>query len=65
MLDYSIPISQQFPDKVYPMGEIMDHPGDFNMKRTSNAEYRDRLYDSLISNLRKAAECHRQVRKMA
>ena len=45
----------------------MDHPGDFNMKRTSNAEYRDRdrLYDSLISNLRKAAECHRQVRKMA
>lgn len=47
-VDYSIPISQQFPDKNYPIGEIMDHPGDFNMKRTSNAEYkdRDRLYDS-------------------
>ena len=45
----------------------MDHPGDFNLKRISNAEYRDRdrLYESQVSDLRKAAECHRQVRKMA
>lgn len=45
----------------------MDHPCDFNMKRISNAEYKDkdRLYESQINDLRKAAECHRQVRKYA
>jgi len=45
----------------------MEHPGDFNTKRTTNAEYRekDKLMDSQINDLRKAAECHRQVRKMA
>ena len=31
------------------------------MKRISNAEYKDkdRLYESQINDLRKAAECHR------
>jgi hypothetical protein len=45
----------------------MDHPGDFNMKRTTDAEFRDRdkLSASRVNDLRKAAECHRQVRKMA
>jgi methionyl aminopeptidase len=45
----------------------MDHPGDFNTKRTTDAEYRakDRLMESQVNDLRRAAECHRQVRKMA
>jgi len=45
----------------------MNHPGDFNTKRTTDAEYRDKdkLHSSRINDLRKAAECHRQVRKMA
>jgi methionyl aminopeptidase len=45
----------------------MDHPGDFNRKRTTDAEYRekDKLRTAQVNDLRKAAECHRQVRKMA
>ena len=45
----------------------MDHPGDFNTKRTTDAEYRerDKLHTSRVNDLRKAAECHRQVRKFA
>ena len=45
----------------------MDHPGDFNTMRTTNAEYRekDKLCASQINDLRRAAECHRQVRKSA
>ena len=45
----------------------MDHPFDFNTHRTTDAEVRarDRLHESRIQDLRKAAECHRQTRKMA
>lgn len=45
----------------------MDHPCDFNTMRTTDAEYRakDRLHESRVKDLRKAAECHRQVRKYA
>jgi len=45
----------------------MDHPCDFNTMRTTEAEYRDRdrLHASKVNDLRKAAECHRQVRKLA
>lgn len=66
-VDYSIPVQQQFPNSDFAEGEWMDHPGDFNTKRTTDAEYRakDRLHSSRINDLRKAAECHRQVRKMA
>lgn len=43
----------------------MEHPGDFNTMRVTNAEYRekDKLTASMVNDLRKAAECHRQVRK--
>lgn len=39
----------------------MNHPGDFNLKRTTESEYRDRdrLHESQVNDLRKAAECHR------
>lgn len=45
----------------------MDHPGDFNMHRVSDKEIRDRdkLQSGRLNDLRKAAECHRQVRKYA
>lgn len=45
----------------------MEHPGDWNLKRTTDAEYRakDRLMESQVNDLRRAAECHRQVRKAA
>ena len=39
----------------------MNHPGDFNTKRITEKEYRDkdRLCEAQINDLRKAAECHR------
>jgi methionyl aminopeptidase len=45
----------------------MDHPGEGNLKRISDKEYaqRDKLSAERVSDLRRAAECHRQVRKMA
>jgi len=45
----------------------MNHPGDFNLMRTTDAEFRakDRLYATKVNDLRQAAECHRQVRKYA
>lgn len=45
----------------------MNHPGDFNTMRTTDAEYRDKdkLHASKVNDLRRAAECHRQVRKYA
>ena len=63
--DYTIPVAQQFPDLIFPQGEFMDHPCDFNTMRTTEKEYKnkDRLFESQINDLRRAAECHRQVRK--
>jgi hypothetical protein len=60
-VDYTIPVALQFPDGIYPENEFMDHPGDFNTKRVTNAEYRekDRLHMDQVNDLRKAAECHR------
>ena len=58
---------QQFKDGKYPVGEIQEYHRDFNRHRTSAAEYREkeRLFTSDYEALRKAAECHRQVRKYA
>ena len=66
-VDYTVPVSAQFPNKKFPEGEWMNHPGDFNTKRTTDTEYRskDLLHSSKVNDLRKAAECHRQVRKEA
>ena len=45
----------------------MDHPFDFNTKRITDREYRekDKLHTDQVNDLRRAAECHRQVRKSA
>lgn len=56
----------QFPDKKWPMGQEIPYPGSQG-KRITDAEMRekDRLLDYELDCLRKAAECHRQVRKYA
>ncbi|GMG19010.1 unnamed protein product [Ambrosiozyma monospora] len=60
-------ISQFYTDGVYPQGEWMDHPGDGNLKRTTDEEYRylDNKNSSAWNDYRKGAEIHRRVRKMA
>lgn len=64
-VDYSIPVAQQFPSGKFNEGLWMDYHQDFNTQRSTAAEYRerDRLHETRINDLRKAAECHRQVRK--
>ncbi|RLN14471.1 hypothetical protein BBJ28_00026763, partial [Nothophytophthora sp. Chile5] len=63
----TIPVAQLFPDGKYPVGEIVDHPGDFNTFRTTSEEKRalDREQEDLYESVRHAAEVHRQVRKFA
>jgi len=58
-------VSELFPDHVYPIGEILNHPGDFNTHRTTSEELRaaERMNESLYNEVREAAEVHRQVRK--
>ncbi|EAS02321.2 type II methionine aminopeptidase (macronuclear) [Tetrahymena thermophila SB210] len=60
----TIRIDEQFPENEYPIGEIQNYQKD-QAFRTSSAELKekDKLMDSQIKCLRKAAECHRQVRK--
>lgn len=63
----SIPISKQYPDGKHPVGQICEHPGDFNRHRISSEELRakERIFESDYEALRKSAEAHRQVRKHA
>ena len=67
-VDYTIPVSQQFPDGNFPTGQIMEHNGDHNNFRISSAECRAKeqaLFEDDYKKLRRAAEVHRQVRKYA
>jgi methionyl aminopeptidase len=61
----TIPVVKFFPYHNYPMGEIMEHAGDFNRFRITSTEKKksDRVMDKTINDARKAAEVHRQVRK--
>lgn len=65
----TIPISEQYPERNYPEGEIMMHPkftDDRQAKdRFTNEEKRtlDRLHEDIYQELRQAAEAHRQTRK--
>ena len=49
------------------MGEIQDHPGDFNKYRTTSEEKRslERMEENLYDSVRHASEVHRQVRRYA
>lgn len=65
----TIPISEQFPSRNFPEGEIMMHPKftDERMAkdRFTSEEKRtlDRLHEDIYAELRQAAEAHRQTRK--
>lgn len=59
-------IANLFPNGDYPEGEIVEYK-DENAYRTTNEEkrYLDRMNSDVISNYRKGAEIHRQVRQYA
>ncbi|CAG9332035.1 unnamed protein product [Blepharisma stoltei] len=62
----SIPISQQFPNNNFPIGEICEYSGD-NAYRATSEEKREleRLHSYDYEALRKGAEAHRQIRRWA
>jgi len=60
----SVAVAGMYKDKIFPEGQILPHGGEFNTFRTGSEEKRaaDRMYDSVLADLREAAEVHRQVR---
>lgn len=62
----SIPLSQLFPNNIYPVGEEVEYKDD-NRYRTTDEEKRhlDNLNSDFLSDYRQAAEAHRQVRQWA
>lgn len=63
----TIPVSQLYPDGRFPVGQELDHAGDFNAYRTTSEEKRhlDRMNNDMIESLREAATVHRTVRSYA
>lgn len=67
----SIAVKDLFPDRNFPIGQIMDHPVPQNtdaslaINRTANEEKRalDMASTELYKEFRQAAEAHRQTRK--
>jgi len=62
------PVSSLFSESTYvPFGQILEHPGDFNRKITTDAEKRcnEILEKDIYRKVRIASECHREVRKWA
>jgi methionyl aminopeptidase len=59
-----VPVSQLFPNNVYPIGEEVEYRND-NAYRTTNEEKRhlDRMNNDFLQEYRQGAETHRQVRK--
>eukprot|EP00667_Euglena_gracilis_P029862 EG_transcript_40230 len=59
----TVPVRKLFPQGDFPEGEIMLHPidGDIRMK-SAEARLREKVHSSEYSDLRHAAEVHRQVR---
>jgi len=62
--EFSVPVGEQYPDADFPLGQIEEYPGN-NAFRTTSAEKREleRLHNYDYEKIRRAAECHRQVRK--
>ncbi|XP_033114538.1 methionine aminopeptidase 2-like [Anneissia japonica] len=63
----TIPVSELFPDGNFPKGEEVEHPavdGKTAAWRTTNEEKRalERMQEDVYSDVRQAAEAHRQVR---
>ncbi|GAB9477407.1 Methionine aminopeptidase, type ii, partial [Globisporangium polare] len=63
----SIPIAKLYPNGKFPVGEIQEHPGDFNTYRMASDEKRalERAEEDLYEKVRYASEVHRHVRKFA
>jgi methionyl aminopeptidase len=61
----TVPIDVLFKGKAFPVGEILDQPGDFNTFRTTSQEKKnlDRNFEKELYEARKGAEVHRTVRK--
>jgi len=62
--EIKIPVHEQYPALDYPLGEVQEYVGG-NAFRTDSAEKREleRLSNYDYEKIRRAAECHRQVRK--
>ncbi|KAL5394835.1 hypothetical protein PMIN03_000531 [Paraphaeosphaeria minitans] len=63
-----VALSNLFPDMQFPTGEVVDRVVEENLQRTTAEEIRhqavlDDMDDEFLSDYRKAAEVHRQVRK--
>jgi methionyl aminopeptidase len=54
----------EFKDGMFPIGEILEHPGKFNAFRTTDEQckLRELANDSFYNMMREAAEVHRRVR---
>jgi methionyl aminopeptidase len=63
----TIPVAKLFEKGKFPVGEIQEHPGDFNTYRITSAEKRalERAEEDLYDKVRYASEVHRHVRKFA
>jgi len=63
-LEFSIPVHEQYPESDFPTGQNVEYTGT-NAFRTTSAEKREieRLSNYDYEKIRRAAECHRQVRK--
>jgi methionyl aminopeptidase len=61
-----VPIHELFPNDTYPEGEIQEYRNE-NSYRTTNEEKRhlDRMNNDFLTDYRRGAEVHRQVRKWA
>lgn len=65
------PVSEDYPDGNFPIGEIMDHPPATGMDyRTAKDRYTseearasDRMHNDIYNEARQAAEAHRRTRK--
>ena len=61
-----VPVSQQFPGEVYPVGEIQEYLDDNHWRVTSEEKRAiERGEGDMYNEVRKAAEVHRQVRAHA
>merc|ERR1712130_181357 len=60
----TIPISEIYPDKFFPVGEIMEHPLDCNTYRITSKEKKriGELDSERLRDIREAAEAHRHAR---
>mmetsp|Transcript_5239 Transcript_5239/g.13173 ORF Transcript_5239/g.13173 Transcript_5239/m.13173 type:complete len:376 (-) Transcript_5239:99-1226(-) len=62
----SIPVDELFKGQQYPKGQEIEYLGD-NSWRMSSVEKREleRIQVDILEDVRRAAECHRQVRRFA